>query len=138
VLYVTKWPWRDVDDWWNYRNRPPILTSYARQINEAAAAHPDGPIRLAVPADSRMRAVKRGDLAVPSIFTLGTSADLPRIGRADLNAGRFFNEFEERRGSDVAVIGYDVADALFRDEDPVGQTVLIGGRRYEVIGVIAR
>src|SRR5687767_3719020 len=24
ILYVTKWPWRDVDDWWNFRNRRPI------------------------------------------------------------------------------------------------------------------
>ena len=21
LLYVEKWPWHNVDDWWNYRNR---------------------------------------------------------------------------------------------------------------------
>jgi putative ABC transport system permease protein len=138
VFYVTKWPWHDVEDWWNYRNRRPILTTYARQINDWAAAHPEGPIKLAVPAQSRMRSVKRGDLRVYGIFTLGTSADLPRIGRADVRAGRFFNDVENRQGTDVAVIGFDVADALFRDEDPVGQSVLVGGRNYRVIGVMAR
>jgi putative ABC transport system permease protein len=32
VFYVTKWPWRDVDDWWSYRNRPAIKADYAREI----------------------------------------------------------------------------------------------------------
>jgi putative ABC transport system permease protein len=138
VLYVTKWPWRDVDDWWNYRNRPPILTTYARQINEWAAAHPDGPIRLAVPAAGRTRSLKRGDLRVFGIYVLGTSPDLPRIGQSELLTGRFFNEIEFRQGTDVAVIGFDVADALFRDESALNQRIYIGGRLYRVIGVIAR
>jgi len=138
VLYVTKWPWHDVEDWWNYRNRPPIRTTYARQINDWAAAHPEGPLRLAVPAASRRRTVKRDDLRVFGIFVLGTSADLPRIGRADLMAGRFFNDIEYRQGTDVAVIGFDIADALFRNESPLGQQLDVGGRRYRVIGVIAR
>src|SRR5947209_8388524 len=32
VLYVSKWPWRDVSDWWTYRNRPEIDTGYAQPI----------------------------------------------------------------------------------------------------------
>src|SRR5688500_5877643 len=69
VLYVTKWPWRDVEDWWNYRNRRPIVTTYARQINDWIDANPASPLKLAVPAANRMRAVKRGDLRVYGIFT---------------------------------------------------------------------
>src|SRR3954451_20178677 len=33
VLYVEQWPWRTVDDWWNYRNRKKIKTEYAEPIN---------------------------------------------------------------------------------------------------------
>jgi putative ABC transport system permease protein len=29
ILYVTKWPWRDMEDWWNFRNRRPIRFDYA-------------------------------------------------------------------------------------------------------------
>ncbi len=123
VLYVTKWPWRDVRDWWNYRNRRPILTTYARQINAWIDAHPEGPLRLAVPVATRSHSIKRGDLRVFNIHVLGTSADLPRIGRADLLSGRFFNDIEYRQGNDVAVIGYDVADSLFRNESPLGRTI---------------
>ena len=51
ILYVTKWPWRDIEDWWNFHNRPKIRTEYAEQINDYVAEHPDLPIKLAVPAD---------------------------------------------------------------------------------------
>src|SRR3977135_3982713 len=33
VLYVEKWPWKQVDDWWNYRDRKRIKTDYADTIN---------------------------------------------------------------------------------------------------------
>ncbi len=29
VLYVEQWPWKQVDDWWNYRDRKKIKTEYA-------------------------------------------------------------------------------------------------------------
>jgi putative ABC transport system permease protein len=138
VLYVTKWPWRDVEDWWNYRNRRPILTSYAAQINQWIAEHPDGPLKLAVPAASRSSTIVRGEYRVNNIWTLGTSADFPRMSKSDLKEGRFFNEFEAQNGRNVVMIGYDVADALFPNQSPLGQTVRIRGQIFEVIGVAAR
>src|SRR5207244_3695986 len=32
VLYVTQWPWKPVDDWWNYRDRKKIKTEYAETL----------------------------------------------------------------------------------------------------------
>ena len=61
ILYVTKWPWRDVDDWWNYRNRRAIKPAYSQQINEWVSAHPGGPLKLAVPAASRSSTIVRGE-----------------------------------------------------------------------------
>ena len=50
VLYVTKWPWRDVSDWWNFRNRRDIDHNYVHPINEWINEHPDGALKLAVPS----------------------------------------------------------------------------------------
>src|SRR5213080_129839 len=33
VLYVSQWPWKPVDDWWNFRDRKKIKTDYAEPIN---------------------------------------------------------------------------------------------------------
>ena len=138
VLYVGKWPWRGVQDWWNYRNRPMIKTEYAERINEWAADHPSGLIKLAVPATNRGTNIVRGDLKLTNIFTLGVGHNLPRISKVDMTDGRFFSEFEAHVAQNVVVIGYDVADALFPGQSPLGETLRLGGQQFTVIGVIAR
>ncbi len=138
VLYVTKWPWRDVDDWWDYRNRPRLRTEYAQRINDWVADHPDSPLKLAVPAATTNSIVIRGDYRVTNIFTLGTGSGLAQISRVDMKEGRFFNELESRAGRNVIIIGFDIADALFPGQSAIGQTVRIRDQQYTVIGVAAR
>ena len=94
LLYVTKWPWGGTEDWWVYRNRPPIRYTYAHQINEWIAATPDSALRRAVPTASRITTVVRGEYRLSNIFTLGTGADYARITRSDLREGRFFGELD--------------------------------------------
>ncbi len=138
ILYVTKWPWRDIEDWWNFHNRPKIRTEYAEQINDHLAAHPDLPLKLAVPCDEMFTNVYRADYAVNAVYTLGTTADFPRIGRGDIKEGRFFSETEARGGRNVVVLGFDVAEALFPGTNPVGQTVRIRDQQFTVVGVAAK
>jgi putative ABC transport system permease protein len=138
VLYVTKWPWRDVDDWWNFRNRRPIRYDYARQINEYVSANPGSALKLAVPTANRGTNVIRGEYRLNNIWTLGTSADYARITRSDLKEGRFFNDLDDQAGRNVTVIGFDVADALFPSESPIGKIIRVRDQNFHVIGVAAR
>lgn len=138
ILYVTKWPWRDVDDWWNFRNRRAIKTQYAVQLNEWIARNPNGPLKLAVPAAERMSTIIRGETRVNNIYTLGTTADFPRISRSEMKEGRFFSEFEAQLGRSVCIVGFDVADALFPLESAVGKVIRIREQPYEIVGVAAR
>lgn len=138
VFYVGKWPWKDVDDWWVYRNRPDVRTSYADDINAWIKANPEGPLKLAVPADNTGVVVKRGEYQVNNVWLLGTSSELPRMSKSDMREGRFFSEFEAQQGTRVAMIGFDIAEALFPGESPLEQTVLVRGQPFRVVGVAAR
>ncbi|HZR77768.1 MAG TPA: ABC transporter permease [Chthoniobacterales bacterium] len=138
VLYVTQWPWKPVDDWWNYRDRKKIQTEYAETINRIIAATPNTNLIVAVPTSSLMRSIKYGGNAVDNVFTLGTTADFTLTSTIDCKEGRFFNEIESREGAQVVVIGYDVADALFPSESPVGKSVVINGQLFKVVGVNSR
>ncbi|MDO8541989.1 MAG: ABC transporter permease [Opitutaceae bacterium] len=138
VLYVTKWPWRDVSDWWNFRNRRDIEAENAGPINEWIAEHPDRALKLAVPSVDWGASVLRGEYRVNSIRIVGTTADLGRIVRSDMKEGRFFTEIEARGGRNVVVIGFDVADALFPNDSPIDKTVRIRSQQYTVVGVAAR
>lgn len=139
VLYVTKWPWRDAsNDWWNYRNRRPLTPEIADRINDWIAAHPDCPLKLAVPGAERRSNVMRGEFRVTGIAVEGYGADMPRIIRSDMKEGRFFSELEAHSARNVIVLGVDVAEALFPGESPVGQTVQLRSQQFTVLGVAAR
>ena len=60
VLYVEKWPWKQVDDWWNYRDRKTIKTEYADPINRMIAATPNSNLVVAVPTSGNGFEVRRG------------------------------------------------------------------------------
>jgi putative ABC transport system permease protein len=138
VLYVSKRPWRDVSDYWNYRNRREISVDYAQPINDWIAEHPDGPLKLAVPEAQWNTTVVRGEYRIGRIQVIGTSADLARIVKSDMKEGRFFGEIEARGSRNVVVIGFDVADALFPNESPIDKTIRVGNQQYTVVGVSAR
>jgi putative ABC transport system permease protein len=69
---------------------------------------------------------------------IGATADLAEIRDLAIDRGRFFTHPEEARARQVAVLGAVLVDELFPAVDPLGQTVRIGGRGFEVIGLQER
>jgi putative ABC transport system permease protein len=68
----------------------------------------------------------------------GTLATWPEVNNVQVIKGRFFTDSEDEHRSDVAVIGYDLQDSLFKGEDPIDKTILVAGVDYRVIGVLAK
>jgi putative ABC transport system permease protein len=138
ILYVEKWPWRHVDDWWNYRNRRRMEVRYAEQLNRIIAATPNTQLMVAVPTMNTVRNIRFGDVNVRGVFTQGTTYDFLVTSTAGFREGRFFSETESHNGRNVTVLGYDVAEALFPGASALGQTVLIDGHPFNVVGVYAK
>jgi putative ABC transport system permease protein len=57
------------------------------------------------------------------------------IQRLEVQNGRFFTESESNSGTAVIVLGFEIAQGLFDDLDPIGKTVRLFGKRFQVIGV---
>lgn len=139
VLYVQKWPWADnSNSWWIYRNRRPIKTEYADQINRIIDDTPNSQLVTAVPQGLWSASVKRGERQISSAFLMGTTDEYPLISTVDLQHGRFFNGIESKAARNVCVIGYDVADGLFPNENPIGKTIQVRNFQCVVVGVIAK
>ncbi|MGD0365506.1 MAG: ABC transporter permease [Bryobacteraceae bacterium] len=49
--------------------------------------------------------------------------------------GRFISDLEDDRRAMVTVIGNDLKDQFFANTDPIGKSVMVEGRPFEVIGV---
>jgi putative ABC transport system permease protein len=76
-----------------------------------------------------------GDQQTTSRVT-GVTPRYPVILSRSTPIGRFFDDTEVVAGARVAVIGTKVADRLFPESNPVGQSVRIEGVPMQVIGVL--
>jgi putative ABC transport system permease protein len=66
----------------------------------------------------------------------GVGPDYPYVKNWPLTAGAMFSDQEVKSLAKVAVIGKVVAEQLFPNEDPVGQTIRIRNLPFRVIGVL--
>src|SRR5216684_2619682 len=130
LLYVEKWPWHHVDDWWNYRNRRTMQVRYADDLKRIIAATPNSELITAVPTLNTIRNIKFGDNQVNAVFTQGTTDEFLVTSTGQFSQGRFFTEPESRGGHNVCVLGNDVAEALFPSQSPLGKTVMIDGNPF--------
>ncbi len=67
----------------------------------------------------------------------GTTPEFLAIRSFEIASGRFFSTSDEDTRARVAVIGQTVANNLFGEASPVGQTMRIGQAPFRVIGVLA-
>ena len=139
VLYLDKWPWFNVTDWWNYINRPQLRPENAAALNRIIAQTPNSNLEVAAPVCVYMVTVKAGPKEVSGVFLDGTTSLFSALLNDDFTAGRFFTAEESDAGRQVVVVGADVADALALPGQPaIGRTLTLGGQPFRVIGVLAR
>jgi putative ABC transport system permease protein len=138
LLYVEKWPWHQVDDWWNYRNRRRMEPRYADELKRIMAATPNSQLLTAVPTINTVRNIKFNENEVRGVFTQGTTDEFLVTSTAAFKDGRFFTEAESRGGHNVIVLGYDVAEVLFPNSSPLGSTVMVDNIPFRVVGVYAK
>lgn len=67
---------------------------------------------------------------------IGTTADFLEIRNLSLALGRFLPPGDPHRGKPVVVLGRTLKRELFGNQSPLGRWILIGDRRYRVIGVL--
>ena len=83
-------------------------------------------------------AVKRRDRRLPDMQVQGTTANYGTMLGLDIAGGRYFTPSEDDTAHAVAVVGWDVKDELFPQQDPVGRQILVGRTPYRVIGLVAK
>ena len=134
VLLISRMEWFSGDvDWWEMRNRPRIREEYGETLLARSQF-----VEAVAPVSERGGSIIKGDRRIDSRF-FGTTTDyLATNTSVDVEKGRFFSDGEERSGARVLVIGGDVADGLFPDEDPLDKYVKIGNYKFRVIGVLKK
>lgn len=83
-------------------------------------------------------AVKYGGKTIPSMSVQATSAGMEQISDIRMGKGRFYNDAEANAGTAVTILGYEAAEQLFGEEDPLDKEIRVFGRRLTVIGVLKK
>ncbi|QDT87105.1 ABC transporter permease [Gimesia chilikensis] len=66
---------------------------------------------------------------------VGCTAEYMGMNHLDLAAGRFLTASDQNKLLNVAVVANEVANKLFKYENPLGQSIRIGPMFYTVVGV---
>lgn len=66
------------------------------------------------------------------------SNEIYEIENIKIEDGRFYTESESINGSPVVVLGYNIAENLFGNVNPIGKQIRIYGRKLTVIGVMKK
>lgn len=132
IVYVDKWPWKDNSgDWWEYFQRPhPDHDDYERlkELMPTASV-------INYSTEPGRKVVKYNRTAVEGAEVLVTTFELNRMYNVEIDRGRYWTASEYASGADKAIIGHEVAAELFGSIEPIGKTMKMSGRKYEVIGV---
>ena len=79
--------------------------------------------------------LKQDGIEFPGAVVFGATANMVDIEDKTIEDGRFISADEVQRSAFVVVLGGDIKDKFFPNEDPIGKTLKIRGLPMRVVGV---
>ena len=87
---------------------------------------------------TKRESIKHESKTVSDVNIVPVSQEFIDIQGLEFEKGRFYNESEANSGAAVIVLGDEIATSLFEGSDPIGKTVRLYGKRFNVIGVLKK
>lgn len=138
TIYVDKWPWLADNNgeyrWWDFWMRPTPSYNEYKFLSENLK-HSSF---ITIMADRGNMTIRYENNSIGQVRLVGGSLDYDKIFTVDVERGRYFSNEEIAAGRSVAIIGHEVANALFPNTDPVGKWVKIKNLKYLVLGVVKK
>ncbi|MGC1275750.1 MAG: ABC transporter permease [Planctomycetaceae bacterium] len=92
-------------------------------------------VTKAVPIREASQEVRRQDQQMIA-RVVGCTMAYRELNNLSIARGRFITDRDQERFDNVCVLAYEVAERLFRYDDPLKQAVRIGNQYYTVVGVM--
>ena len=132
-LYVSKLPWGAGWEFFKYRNRKDITTKEANAIAKHATL-----VEAVAPIAMANRTLKYRNQTLRGVLVNGTNEEYKDVANAYPEFGRFMTPFEVKHRRNVCVIGWQVADKLFQDENPLDKKFFVGGFPFHIVGILEK
>ncbi len=117
---------------------PPLLGATPRDLtlDDAIALSRAGGVARVSPIVVGSAPVSRRQLE-REVMVIGATAELAPMRNLKVSQGGFLPAGDPERGGNICVLGSKLKMELFGNENPLGQWVRIGDRRFRVIGILA-
>jgi putative ABC transport system permease protein len=79
----------------------------------------------------------RHEESISNITVFGTNEQFPEIITLQIGRGSYFSREEDEYRRRVVVLGNNIAEELFGDDDPIGRTVKLNESEFRIVGVLA-
>jgi putative ABC transport system permease protein len=122
------------------RKRRALREEYADTIRRYAGSVQQVAIALFIPpaANGAEITAKVPGFETDSLSIEGVTRNSIETTPRDFDQGRYFTDEENDRVAHVAVLGFNIAQALYPDGNAVGRTFMLDGAEFTVVGVFAK
>jgi putative ABC transport system permease protein len=136
VIYIQKFPWAFGGNypWWKYFKRPSANMREFRLLDRKLE-NDEG---VAIFWGRNGNTLKYGNNSMSEVNLQGVSYQFNRVSDVPVGQGRYFTVQDVNAGRNVIIIGYQVAENLFPNLDPLGKVIKIRGLKFTVIGVMEK
>lgn len=117
--------------WWNLRFWPDEFEGILERCRSLVRFSRIAPRDFYTPF-----VVRYGDKTVEGVNVTGVDPGAEQITNRPVILGRPFSKLDESEGRLVCYVDVVLRDKLGLDKDCIGQTVLVGGKNYLIIGVV--
>lgn len=93
-------------------------------------------VKYVAPVKNSNQTIKYGTTSVDNISVVGTNQDYLNVREYQLASGRYLAPVDLEYDEKVAVLGATTAQNLFGFTNPLGQSILINGIHFNVVGVL--
>jgi putative ABC transport system permease protein len=133
---ISKWPPINFshEAWMRFRNRRDITFSVASRFKEQMG---DAARVNLVMGRGGQTVIYRDRKTNPNVGLLGTDENYISAFNYDVAAGRNIGADDVEYGRPICLLGADVVQKIFPNEEPLGKLVRINGQNYTVVGVLA-
>lgn len=133
VVYVQKFPWSMEEDypWWKYIKRPQVNYDDYKRVKDETQTASD----VAFFCNYKSATVKSKTNSLKRIELFGVTPSFQQTMSLNVDKGRFFSEVDSR-GSRSVVVGSEIAKELFKNSNPLGQTIRVDGKQFNIIGIL--
>jgi len=135
TLYISKMPWiiRSYEEYLEYVKRRQIEEKHYKFILEHATL-----ADVVAPELDTRKTVKYHNESLDNVTVIGTTEAYSVTADAVPEQGRFFNMPEVEFRKNLCLIGFEVAEKLFQDENPIGKRIKIGAHHFTITGVLMK